>query len=262
MFKYLAKKLALRKPSPNRIPMSLPRCADNDFYSVHIEVPEYGMKLICKAESKKGLEGFLWINERDGGEACILKSTLDNSKWSLKIEHYFKGWVLEYNSPFLFCVQNILQKHRFLYSKDKLAQTIFNNKKLVRAERIKVLEYVLEQTSIKPGYRTDPLYLGMEMYSKRWLFHPDRESMKNHYKLIFESLVHSGDLIKQDHSYTLSPQALSTISEYERDEQKHFDSENSAKKTRNLTKAIVILGLLNFVFQVFKWVHDSKIIEP
>ncbi len=39
MFKYLAKKLALRKPSPNIIPMSLPRCGDNDFYSVYIEIP-------------------------------------------------------------------------------------------------------------------------------------------------------------------------------------------------------------------------------
>ncbi|MFT6138600.1 MAG: hypothetical protein ACJAUJ_001695 [Salibacteraceae bacterium] len=259
MFRNFAKKLALIKPSPNIIPMSLPRCADNDFYSVHIEVPEHGIKLNCKSESENGLEGFLWVNDEDGAEACVLKSTLDKSKWTLKVEHYYKGWVLEYNSSFLFIIQNIFQKHRFLYSKDKLAQTIFNNKKLVRSERIKVLEYVLEQTSIKPDYRTGPLYLGMELYSKRWLFHPDRESMNNHYKLIFESLLHSGDLTKVDHSYKLSPQALNTISEYERDEQKHFDSQNSAKKTRNLTKAIIVLGLLNLGFQMLKWVYESNI---
>ncbi len=217
------------------------------------------MKLICKSESEHGLEGFLWVNDTDGSQACVLKSALEKSKWTLKIEHYYRGWVLEYSSSFLFCIQNIFQKHRFLYSKDKLAQTIFNNKKLVRAERIKVLEYVLEQTSIKSDYKTDPLFLGMEMYSKRWLFHPDKESMKNYYKLVFDSLAHSGDLIKDNHSYKLSPQALNTISNYERDEQKHFDSENSAKKTRNLTKAIVILGLLNFAFQVFKWVYDSNL---
>ena len=121
MFRFFAKKLALRKPSPNSIPMSLPRCADNDFYSVYIEIPEHNMKLICKSESPHGLEGFLWINENDGAEACVLKSTLDNTKWTLKIEHYYKGWILEYNSTLLFCVQNVLQKHRFLYSKDKLA---------------------------------------------------------------------------------------------------------------------------------------------
>jgi hypothetical protein len=259
MFRYLARKLALRKPSPDTIPMSLPRCADNDFYSVHIEIPEHRMKLICKSESKNGLEGFLWINDKDGAEVCVLKSTLKKYKWNLKIEHYYRGWVLEYNSAFLFCIQNIFQKHRFLYSKDKLAQTIFNNKKLVRTERIKVLEYVLEQTSIKPDYRTDPLYLGMELYSKRWLFHPDRESMNNHYKLIFESLVHSGDLTKVAHSYKLSPQALNTISDFERDEQKHFDSQNSAKKTRNLTKAIIVLGLLNLGFQIFKWMYESNV---
>ena len=260
MFRYLAKKLALRKPSPNRIPMSLPRCAENDFYSVYVEIPDQNMKLNCKSETSNGMEGFLWISDKDGAEACVLRSTLDNHKWLLKIEHYFKGWVLEYNSAFLFCLQNLLQKHRFLYSKDKLAQTIFNNKKLVRSERIKVLEYVLEQTTNKPDYQTDPLYLGMELYSKRWLFHPDRESMKNHYKLIFESLVESGDLTKNDHAYKLSSKALNTISEYERDEQKHFDSQNSARKTRNLTKAIIVLGLLNLGFHIFKWAYESKLI--
>ena len=65
--------------------------------------------------------------------------------------------------------------------------------------------------------------------------------------------------MKVDHSYKLSPQALNTISEYERDEQKHFDSQNSAKKTRNLTKAIIVLGLLNLGFQMFKWVYESNI---
>lgn len=97
----------------------------------------------------------------------------------------------------------------------------------------------------------------MELYSKRWLFHPDRESMKNHYKLIFESLVESGDLTKNDHAYKLSSKALNTISEYERDEQKHFDSQNSARKTRNLTKAIIVLGLLNLGFHIFKWAYES-----
>jgi len=53
---------------------------------------------------------------------------------------------------------------------------------------------------------------------------------------------------------------MNTISEYERDEQKHFDSLNSARKTRNLTKAIIFLGLVNLAFQIFRWVYDSKLL--
>lgn len=260
MFMYVAKKIAFKKPAPNRIPMSLPKCADNNFYSVYIEIPEYGMKLYCKEESKNGLGGVLWINDDDGAEACVLKNVLDTSKWKLKIQHYYKGWVLEYNSAFLFCIQNLLQKHRFLYSKDRLAQTIFNNKKLLRSERIKVLEYVLEQTSLNPSYQTGPLQLGMDLYSKRLLLHPDRESVNNYCKLIFESLTVSGDLVKSDYSYKLTSKAMNTISEYERDEEKHFDSLNSARKTRNLTKAIIFLGLANLAFQIFKWAYDSKLL--
>lgn len=216
---------------------------------MYVEIPDQDIKFLCKSESNCRMEGFLWGNQENGAEACLLRSTLDNYKWSVKIEHYFKGWVLEYNSSLLFCLGLLSQKHRFIYSKDKLAQTIFNNKKLVRAERTKVLEYVLEKTTNKPGYQTDPLYFDMELYSQRWIFHPEKDAMKNRYRLIFESLVESGGLIKDVHAYKLSPRALNTISEYECSEQIHFDSQDGARKTRSLTKAIIVLGLLNLGFK-------------
>jgi hypothetical protein len=257
MFRYLSKNIALRKTSPDRISMSMPGCADNNFYSLFIEVPEYGFKMLCKKEHKHGYEGFLWVNKKEGLNACLLKSELEDVKYTLKIDHYYKGWVFEYSSPFLFIIHTLFQKHKFLYRKDKLEQTIFNNKQLVRSDRIELLEYILEQTNIKPDYITSPLSLGMEMYSRRWFYHPDRESMKNHYKLLFESLAESKDLKKIDYSYKLDPKALITISEYERDEQKHLDSQNSARKTRDLTKVIIFLGLANLGFHVCKWAHEN-----
>ena len=65
MFRYLSKNIALRKTTPDRISMSMPGCADNHFYSLFIEVPEYGFKMLCKKEHKHGYEGFLWVNKKD-----------------------------------------------------------------------------------------------------------------------------------------------------------------------------------------------------
>lgn len=258
MFRYLSKKVTLRKPSPSKISMGMPGCANNDFYSLFIEVPDLDFKMLCKKEQEKGYEGFLWINKKQGFDASILKSELKKHKYKLMIKHYYKGFIFEYNSPFLFVISTVFQKHRFIYSKDKLEQAIFNNKQLVRSDRIKLLEYILEKTNIKPDYITSPLSIGQEIYSRRWFYHPDRESLSNHYKLVFESLAESGDLIKKDYSYKLSPRSLITISEYERDEQKHLDSQNSARKTRDLTKVIIILGLGNLAFQIFKWAHVNS----
>lgn len=253
MIKKIAINLALRRPSPPRIPMSLPKCEQNDFYSVFVEIPQLKYKLLCKKITSQGIEGYLWVDESDGVDYCLLLNDLKDHKISLKIEHYYKGWVHEYNSPFLFIIQSLLQKHRFLYSKDKMQQAIFNNKKLVSADRIEVLEYILEQAKSNRNYVTSPLTIGIQLYSKRLIFHPDLETMTNHLKLVFESLVSSEDLIKTDGNYKLAPKALITISEYERDEQKHLDSQNNARKTRTLTKAIVTLGLVNLAFQVVKW---------
>ncbi|HCE2154854.1 TPA: hypothetical protein NJ343_004515, partial [Vibrio parahaemolyticus] len=258
MIKKSAIALALKKPSPQIIPMSLPKCAKNDFYSVFVEINELKYKLLCKKITSNGIEGWFWIDENDGVDYCILMSTLDKYQFSLKIEHYYKGWVHEYNSPLLFIVQNILQKHRFLYSKDKVQQAIFNNKKLVGADRIKVLEHILEQTKANRNYVTSPLTIGMQLYSDRLIFHPERDTMKNHLKLVFDSLVASEDLIHAEGSYKLAPNALITISEYERDEQKHIDSQNNARKTRGLTKAIIALGLANLAFQVIKWYLEKQ----
>ncbi|MEZ8701412.1 hypothetical protein AB6D74_06050 [Vibrio cyclitrophicus] len=258
MIKKLAINLALRKPSPQIIPMSLPKCEENDFYSVFVEIEDLKYKLLCKNITSKGIEGWLWINESDGVDYCMLIDTLDEYQFALKIEHYYKGWVYEYNSPFLFILQNFLQKHRLLYNTDKVQQSIFNNKKLVGADRIEVLEHILEQTKANSNYRTSPLTIGMQLYSKRLIFHPELNTMENHLKLVFDSLVTSKDLTYIDGNYKLAPNALITISEYERDEQKHIDSQNNARKTRGLTKAIIALGLANLAFQVIKWFIEKQ----
>ncbi|EJB5293961.1 hypothetical protein G6329_17350 [Vibrio cholerae] len=258
MIKKIAINFALRRPSPTIIPMSLPKCEQNDFYSVFVEIPQLKYKLLCKKITSQAIEGWLWVDESDGVDYCLLLSALKDHKTSLKIEHYYKGWVHEYSSPFLFIIQSLLQKHRFLYSKDKMQQAIFNNKKLVSADRIEVLEYILEQTKSNRNYITSPLTIGMQLYSKRLIFHPDLEVMTSHLKLVFESLVSSEDLIKTDGNYKLAPKALITISEHEREEQKHLDSQNNARKTRTLTKAIVALGLANLAFQVVKWYLEAQ----
>ena len=80
MIKYLAIKIALRKPSPDRITMSLPGAADNDFYSLFLDVPDIGYNLLCKCENEHCFEGHLWINNADGSSASVLKENLHNNR--------------------------------------------------------------------------------------------------------------------------------------------------------------------------------------
>ena len=258
MIKQIAKKLALRKPSPYEITLSMPGAKDNDFYSVFIDIPDIGYNLLCKSENEDCLEGFLWINNTDGSKASVLKDTLKNNKWTVNFTHYYKGWTHEYSSAPSFLFNTLIQKHRFVRKKNSIAQALFNRKKLVRAERIQLLQYIFDKTSENSNYSISPGSVGTELYSRRWYRHPDQQKTRNYYKMLLESLHESGDLNKNGSAYKLSPKALSSLSEFAREEQRHSDNQNSAKKTRSLTIAIIILGTLNLGFQIVKWLLEKQ----
>lgn len=252
-FKLFVIKFALKKPAPKTIPLSLPRCAENDFYCVFLDFQELNIRFYCKVESETEYSGFMWESNGESIPVRVRKEVLKNNKYKLNVEHYYKGLIKEYHKPASFVLLSVIfQSHKWAYNKDKIEQSLFNNKKLVRTDRYKLLEYLLEKTNSNPDYKTDSLSLGMELHSKRWLLHPDRKAHDNHYKFIFESLVQSGDLVKERFSYKLSPKALTTMSEYERDEQKHLDSMHNAKRTHQLTGWIIFLGICNLLVQLFK----------
>jgi hypothetical protein len=72
-------------------------------------------------------------------------------------------------------------------------------------------------------------------------------------------LCQSGDLEvdTQSRGYKLAPKALTTLAEHVKEEQRHLDTQNAAKKTRALTMAIVVIGLLNLGFQMGKFIYDN-----
>lgn len=246
----------MRRPSPDVYSVSMPKAAKNDFYSVYLEIPELNYQFSCKDESEKGLEGVLWIDRIDGSPATLLKSSLRRRKWDIRIQHFYKGAAYEYNSGIRFILSTLTSKHRFIRSKNKIAQAVFNKKKLVRAERIELLQHIFNKTENDSNYSISPFSIGTELYSKRWVHHPEQNNLRNYYQLLLDSLLDSKDLKKDKNIYKLSSHALLTLSEYAREEQRHEDNQNSAKKTRSLTIAIIVLGSLNLMFHVGKWVLE------
>lgn len=258
--KLIAIKLALQKPSPARIPLSLPKCSSNDFFTVHLERPDKDWNFFCEKVSDSELKGYVWTGNQDVKQKSLQKSEINIKGTIIKITHYYKGTILEYDSAISFFWARVTQRHKLIYRKENIAQIIFNSKKLLRADRIQVLEYILGKTKEDHKYSVSALSLATELYSKRWFRHPERSEIQNQYNLILESLVSTGDLHKENQAYKLKPKALDTISEYELNQQRHFDNQNNEKKTRVLTGAIIILGLLNLGFEAIKWAYEAKLI--
>ncbi len=255
MLETLALKYALRKVAPRIIPMSLPKCAENDFYSITVEIPALDYKFICREDvDGKAYVGWLWQGDDDGGvDVCLFKSLLSEHSITLNIEHYYKGWVFEYKSASSFLLSSLFSKHRLFYNREQVAQQWFNRRSLEEPDRIKVLEHFVNETKNDHRFQTSPLTLGAKIYSNRLIFHPERDSFKKHLQLVFDSLVESKDIEKKDGNYRLCARALITMSEYDWEVRKHLDSQNNAKRTHSLTLAIIFIGVANLMLQLAKW---------
>ena len=255
MFKFIDINLAIRKPAPDRISLSLPKCMGNDFYEIVIKIPALNWELRCKSKENSGYSGYLWVDDLGGSEATVLTETLKSYHYQVKIIHYKDCYQFKYNSKTSFLANYLFQLYRLSILGEKLSQTIFNKRTLIRSERMECLQYIAEKTVEIPNYITSSVMLCGEIHSTRWLFHPQKGEILRHHVLLLDSLVESGELKKENHGYKVTGKALATLSEFEKEQQKHHDNLNAARTAHSLTKALILVGVLNGVIQLYMWYH-------
>lgn len=244
---------ALEKPSPGSIPLSGPRALDNDFYSVHLKDSAGDVRIWLKEKTAKGYDARVWTGKNSGKDQILSQEEIGRSEYSLEIEHYYKGYQFNYSDPGKFLLANFCRWHRWVIFRDRSSQKRFNRQQLIRAERMDLLQYLVERSIQQPRAKFDPLFLGMQLYTKKWFYHPEKDQHKEHLKLLLESFVESGDLKREDGGYVLSGKALETLSNHDLEQQKHQDDLAIGKVGNNLTWAIVGVGLLGIGAQFIMW---------
>ena len=247
---------ALEKPAPGSIPLSGPRARDNDFYATFLEFPSSAWKFLLASQTPCGYSGWLWEDEREGREATLLKAHLTELTPKLHIEHYFRGYQFDYQSPLGFLLGTAFRRHRLAIVRDHLSQQLYNRRQLARAERNDLLRYFVERTVQNPRASFTPVMLGIELHSRRWFYHPGREEHVAYLRLLMDSMVTTGDLAYDQGIYRVSHKAVATLSEYERDEQRHQDNVRTSRVSNRLTWAIVGVGILAILAQVVMWSLD------
>ena len=248
---------ALEKPAPGSIPLSGPRALDNDFFAVDL-VDSTGKELVwLKGKIERGYEALVRKEDDSGDDTVLSQDDIENTEYGLRIEHYYKGYQFNYSSPLKFLMANACNWHRWVIYRDRHSQKRFNRQPLIRAERMDLLQYLVERSIQKPREKFDPLTLGMQLYSRKWFFHPGKDEHKEHLKLLLDSFAESGDLKLDDGGYVLSGKALETLSNYELEKQKHRDNLAMAKVGNSLTWAIVIVGVLGIAAQIAMWWFDN-----
>ena len=136
---------------------------------------------------------------------------------------------------------------------DNKKQQVYNKQKFAALERIELLRSIIDL-----GFRTQSegfmtLDLMTELYSLRWVAHPESHEQENQLQLFVDSFLDSGEIRTINNiNYFVTGKAINTLSKYEEQERRHSENIRLQNRLVILTCAIVGVGLLQALVTYIK----------
>ena len=232
---------ALSKLAPDRIPLAGDSVTSRDYFTVYLMDVDNFPRFYAKYSLGKGVEG-IWFNDgvAEGSPASIPFFTLHS--FHPRFTHYAHELEIRFSSAFEFIIQEFLSVDWLKVRLERIQTFLFNRRKLVRTDRIKLLSHIVDGTTRRHEYRVSSFGVMSEFYGRRWALHPDNDQIRSWYELLLDSLVESGDLKKNSINYSLTPRALCTLSIFEQESAKHRNEIRVQSILAILTAALVVIG--------------------
>lgn len=253
----VACKIATRYDVPNSIPTSPPGSDNTDVYVLQLLDNELTRFTANRRSTNRGLQGLWFEGIGQGGfESSVPFSSIP--EFGLRFEHHYKGFHFSYTTPIAFLLHHFFNVASLYRVYNWLAQLAFNRKRLVREGRVSILRFIHERTLDDRDFRTSSIDLMTQMFSLRWVMHPDRSRTQGHYSLILRSLLLDGDLESVGNSYRLSPKALSTLATFEEEDRRHAENRRRQTILAFLTFALILIGIPQAIaaaIQAYQYFH-------
>lgn len=213
--------LAMRKPAPDRIPLSdMARVRQRDYFVVTFGPEEDRQRFLVRQVMADGFAG-LWFHadSSEGDERTIHNEELNH--YELLITHYFGELEISYTWPLEFIAKYFVRYEYLPYWRERLGQYFFNRRTLDEKRRIHVLRLVVDG-HLNGNRILSARDIMFELYGVRWSRHPQKEQLFRYYSLMLESFVASGELTRdQQHRLEITPQALNTLDVFTEEERRH-----------------------------------------
>lgn len=125
---------------------------------------------------------------------------------------------------------------------ERIDQYFFNKRKLITKQRTELLKFMVSQ-ALSGKNEFESLDLMIDLYSIRWIAHPDADSERDKLKFYLNSLADTGELKYQNHKYYLTGLALKAIEAAEEQDQKHVENVKLQRGMVWLTLVITLLTM-------------------
>lgn len=232
---------ALECPCPQLIPRSSAAGAKVKCFTIYIDKGGEPY-LLVRSLANGILSCFEWTGSRFEKPVDVALSAIESK--DVSITHFYGYSEVQYSGVISFALGRTLflpyAKIRLVRMIESTDQYFFNKKKFFTKQRIDLLRFLVQrQLEGKPV--SSPIDLMTELYSVKWVRHPDKDSQKERIKFYLDSLVDTGELRRHDHRYELTGEALKAIDVYEEQERKHTENVKVQRRMFWLTLAIVFL---------------------
>lgn len=142
------------------------------------------------------------------------------------------GWITKY--PYI-----KIQLHRRI---ERLDQYFFNRRKLLTKQRTDLLKFMVSQ-AFNGKTEFGSLDLMTDLYTIRWIVHPNGEPERDKLEFYLNSLADTGELKYQNHNYKLTGLALKAIEQSEEQDRKHVENVKVQRRMLWLTVVIALLTM-------------------
>lgn len=234
----------LARKCESRIPRSGEKGEQVNCFTVSIDKAgePYLIALELDGDNLKCIE---WNGQRYEIDTTVTLTSIQPSQFH--ITHYYGLAEVRYFGIMDFVIGRLTRwpyiKIHFVQSLSKFDQYLFNKKKLVTKQRVDLLRFLVSQ-ALEGHDSFGEIDLMTQLYSIKWVLHPDQDSQRSKLEFYLESLVDTGELKKVNHKYILTGHAVRAIEEYEEQERKHTENVKIQGRMFWLTLAIALLTLV------------------
>lgn len=132
-------------------------------------------------------------------------------------------------------------------------QFLYNKKKLVTKERVDLLKTVLKMRLAGDEAVSSPSLM-VELHTDRAYLHPHFANEELKLEFYLDSMVETGELIRDQHRYKLTGVGLNAIEKYEEQERHHSAQVRIQRWIAALTLIMALTGIAGLVIQ---WVSKK-----
>ena len=239
---------ALKKPSPNKIPLSNPeKLRKRDYYTVNITGSD-GSQYLARSLSGDKISALKLDPDSEKPEEVNIDLAQVQIS-SLRITRYFAELEHSYQSPVLFIMKDRALFNYIALIVSRMKLKYYSKKSLYRADRIDVLRKMVERELSIFQQPVSSLRLMYDIHGVGWGLYRNSGSILFYYENLLESLADAGDLIKNGNAYRAAPQAMTTLARYEEEERRHRDQVIYQRTLAYLTAALVLVGFMQTIFE-------------